>query len=330
MVKLSVGRRAHSACFRSGCFLSGCFRSGCFRSGCFLLGCALSGCAETPPSVDVIAHAIELEAWQADRYEALMETDGWLTLVALHWLDEGTTTFGSAPGSGLVYEGGETPARVGTFHLKGGLVAWESAEGVRVTTVGGQEEVSFATMNSDDATPLVLEAWPLQWLVIRRGDRLAVRLKDAERVVRAEFEGIQHFPVLADWKLPARFEGYDPPDTLLLSDNLGSVNRIASPGRVVFELDGEAHTLDLWTNSDDPDSYFVAFGDETNGTSSYEGGRILWVDAPDDDGRTWVDFNKSYNPPCAFTEFAICSLPPEQNRIPTAITAGELVYGDSH
>jgi uncharacterized protein (DUF1684 family) len=294
------------------------------------LSCALLGCKETPPSVDVIAHAIELEAWQADRYEALMETDGWLTLVALHWLDPGATTFGSALGNGLVYEGPETPALIGTFHLDRGLVAWESAKGVRVTTVGGEQDVSYATMNAEDAAPIVLEAWPLQWLVIRRGERLAVRLKDAESMVRTEFDGIQYFPVLADWKLPAQFEAHEPPDTLLVPDILGSVNRTPSPGRVTFEIEGETHTLDLWRDSEDPDNFFTAFGDETNGTSSYEGGRFLWVDAPDDDGRTWVDFNKSYNPPCVFTEFATCSLPPHQNRIPAAITAGELVYGDGH
>ncbi len=286
---------------------------------------ALTGC-ETAPVVNPVEHAAEVEEWQAARRATLMQTDGWLTLVALHWLDDSETTLGSDPASDLVYTGSDTPARVGTFHLENGLVAWESAEGVRVTTAGGGEPVSYAVMNPADADPLVLEAWPLQWLVVKRGDRFAIRLKDAQSVTRTEFDGIKHFPVMADWKVPARFELRETPDTILVPNVLGTVNKTPSPARVVFEVDGEARSLDLWKDSDDPENFFTAFGDETNGTSSYGGGRFIWIDAPDEEGRTWIDFNKAYNPPCVFTEFATCPLPPEQNRISTAITAGELVY----
>lgn len=291
----------------------------------FFAAVVLAGC-EAAPAVDPVEHAADVEDWKATRHASLMETDGWLTLVALHWLDEGATTLGSDPSSGLVYAESGTPPHVGTFHLEGGLVAWETAPGVRVTTLGGGEEISYAVMNPEDEDPLVLEAWPLQWFVIRRDDRLAIRMKDAESKVRTEFPGIEHFPVMPDWKIPARFEMREPPDTILVPNIIGTIGRTPSPARVTFEIDGQEHVLDLWKDSDDTVNFFTAFGDETNGTSSYGGGRFVWIDAPDENGRSWVDFNQSYNPPCVFTEFATCPLPPRQNRLPVAITAGELVY----
>jgi hypothetical protein len=270
-------------------------------------------------------HEAAVEAWRTHRYETLGQPAGWLSLVGLFWLEDSTTTFGAAPDNDFAYASpaGGFPARAGTFRLRGDSVFFAAVPDAGVTRDG--EPVGSMLLAPASSTVL-LETGSVRWTLIRRSGRFAVRVWDAESPVRTTFTGIDAWPVDAHWRLPARFVSRDPPDTIAIPNVLGDVNNTPSPASVTFELDGKRHTLALWKDSDDPVNFFTAFGDRTNGSGSYGGGRYVWIDAPDASGRTIVDFNRAYNPPCVFTEFATCPLPPRQNRLDATIEAGEKTW----
>jgi uncharacterized protein (DUF1684 family) len=291
------------------------------------VACILSACDPTPPlpQIDPTEHAAAVETWHAGRIETLTRPDGWLALVALHWLDEGTTTFGADPASDLALTGTGLPAHIGTFTREGRAVRFDAEPGVRVTAA--DSPISSIILRTDStAADITLHHATLQWLVIARDGRLAVRVRDAASPVRTGFNGIDMFPVDVAWHVPARFIHRDPPDTIQVPSILGSINATPSPGIVEFEHRGRTYRLALWKDSDDLANFFTAFADSTNGATTYGGGRFLWVNAPDAEGRTFVDFNRSYNPPCVFTDYATCPLPPRQNRLPFPIEAGEKTW----
>ena len=166
--------------------------------------------------------------------------------------------------------------------------------------------------------------------MIERQDLVGIRLKDTANAAIAQFQGIDTFPVDVAWSIPARFDRYDPPKDIEVPNILGYVSRQPSPGAVVFRVDEVRYRLDV-TGDPGASSFFVTFGDATNGRETYGGGRFLAVVAPDERGRTHIDFNLAYNPPCVFTAFATCPLPPPQNRLPIRIEAGEKMYsGAAH
>ncbi len=272
--------------------------------------------------------ARQADEWADTRISQLTTPDGWLSLVGLHWLAEGENTLGRAPDNDFVYDAPHAPDHIGTFTLTrdGGTasVRFDAAEGVDVISEDS-EPVTFAVMTpSAEEGPVLLEVGSIQWHIIRRGERLAIRLKDSQSPVRVEFAGIERFPVEDEWWIPARFEWHEPPDTIEVPNILGTIGQTPSPGSVVFELDGDTHRIAMWKDSADPENFFTAFADGTNGGGTYGGGRFIWVDAPDEDGRTFIDFNRAYNPPCVFTDFATCPLPPAQNRLAFAVPAGEM------
>ena len=309
------------------------------RGAGLILAIIVAGCGPAatttsePPTISEDEHLRVVEAWQANRIAELKEPDGWLSLVALMWLDEGDSTFGSDATSDLVYGGGDTPPRLGTFVVNGETVRFEAAPGVRVGVVDGEETVSSTVVRQPpgdgggEAPAVPVLTWgPLRWHVIRRLEQFAVRLKDATSPALLAFEGIDSFPVDRAWRFGARFEAYDPPLTIRIPNILGNVNETKSPGAVVFEADGQTHRIDVWFDSEAEDGFFTVFGDATNRETTYGGGRFLWIDEPDETGRTVIDFNLAYNPPCVFTDYATCPLPPEQNRLPIRVEAGERMY----
>jgi len=294
------------------------------------LGAALaSACtAAPPPAPSEEDHFRAVEEWNAGRVAKLREPDGWLSLVGLYWLRPGVNAFGGDPANALVYRAASVPSKVGEFVLADDTVRFHAAPGVTVKRDG--KPVEAALLSYAGESPTVLRSGSLDWLIIRRGDRLAVRARDTLSAVRMQFAGIERFPVSIAWRFPARFVTHDPPDTIEVPNVLGSINRTASPGTVTFRYDGRKYSLRMWKDSDDPVNFFTAFADRTNGGETYGGGRFLWVDAPDADGWTVVDFNRAYNPPCVFTEYATCPLPPRENRLPFAIDAGEKMYTGGH
>ena len=302
------------------------------RAACSVLGLTLAVSASCARGTDAdlvyepIAHHEDVESWRGWRHDQLARPDGWLSLVGLYWLKEGDNDFGSAADNALVYDRDDVPQQLGTFRVETSRVTFLAAEGIEVTVGNGKARELIAHGGSKDAQAPVIEWGSLRWQVITRNERLAVRLKDSESPVLTNFDAMENFDLSSRWWRAGHFDAYDPPRTIKVPNVLGTLDDEESPGAAVFEVDGETYRLDLWRDSDDPVNFFTAFGDATNVESTYGAGRFLWIDAPDESGQMVVDFNKAYNPPCAFTPFVTCPLPPQQNRLALRIEAGEKTF----
>ena len=282
-------------------------------------------CAGGARPQDAAAHAAEVEQWKAKRFAGLKSEDGWLTLTGLHWLKEGENRFGSDPANDIVLPAGKAPAEAGSLFLSGGAARLEARPGVGLTHEG--QAVSSLELRSDaDGKPTLLKLGTLSLQVIRRGERLALRVKDSQHPARLNFEGLEYFPFAERWRVEARFEKSDPPKPVPIANVIGTQEDQPSPGAVVFEVDGRTHRLDVLTEQGE-EQFFIIFADQTSGKETYGAGRYLYAGPPDADGRIVVDFNKAYSPPCAFTAFATCPLPPPQNRLPLRVEASEKYAG---
>jgi uncharacterized protein len=265
----------------------------------------------------------EIQAWRAQRLAKLTSEDGWLSVVGLFWLDEGSNAVGSGPDSRIVLPRGKAPERLGTLVLAAERLSFRVQPGVRVVVDGKAAEA--AALRSDaEGEPTILSTGPIRLYVIERNGRYAVRVKDSASEARRDFHGLSYFAIDPTWRIEARFEPYDPPRSIAVPNVLGHVDAEKSPGALVFEYRGKSYRLDPVLEKGEAD-YFVMFGDRTNGTETYGAGRFLYV-SPPVDGKTVIDFNKAYNPPCAFTAYATCPLPPPQNRLPIRVEAGEKEY----
>ena len=230
---------------------------------------------------------------------------------------------GSAHDNTVVLPSHDVPPRVGTIRLAGAKVAFDPAPGTDVRVAG--QPVHAGEIHTDAAgEPTLLTIGSVHFYVIERDHRFAVRVKDTRSDARRDFHGITYFPTDPAWRIEARFEPYDPPRSIPIPNVLGHVDPESSPGAIVFTRDGKTLRLDAVLERGETD-YFVIFGDRTNGSDTYGAGRFLYV-APPVDGKTVIDFNKAYNPPCVFTPYATCPLPPPQNKLPIRVEAGEKQY----
>ena len=274
---------------------------------------------QKPAAEDIVAST---RAWQEERLKGLESEDGWLTLVGLFWLKEGEQTAGSAPESDLDFPPG-TPAKLGTFTRKGNTASLQPAPGVAFTRDG--KPFTGGEVKSDaQGAPDVLKLGSLSLQVILRGDKLGVRVKDTEAPARRQFHGIPTYPASAAWRIDARFEPSETPRTISVPNVLGTEEEMKVPGTLVFTANGKEHRL---TPVEGGQQLFIIFADETNRDATYGAGRFLYADMPKD-GRVVLDFNRAYNPPCAFTRFATCPLPPRGNRLALRVEAGEQRYAD--
>jgi hypothetical protein len=262
-----------------------------------------------------------IEQWRTGRVAALTADSGFLTLVGLYWLEPGRQSFGRARSNALVLDHPAMPRRLGNFQLDGDQVSFFAARGATVLESG--RPVTATIMKADSTgAPTVLRHGPIEFLVIERAGQFGVRVRDLDNPRRRDFPGIEYFDVDEQWRIEARFEPYQPVRQISILNILGMESDMASPGAIVFEKDGREWRLDAIDESPGASTLFVMFADGTSGLESYGAGRFLDVPRPVD-GRVVIDFNRAYNPPCAFNEFATCPLPPEQNRLPLRITAGE-------
>lgn len=274
--------------------------------------------------IDLVAYQQEVDDWHANREESLKSENGWLNLAGLYWLNEGFNTFGSAPTNDVVFPEGKMEANAGTFVVQNGKVTIEVAKGVeiRMDSLPITKEVIHYP---DSSFQPVLSYGSLRWLIIDRSGKLGVRLRDVESEAVANFQGVDRYPVDIDWRLEATFEKYDPIRQIDITNILGQTYQQPCPGALVFTIDGNEYRLDVIDEGGD--DYFVIFGDKTNEHETYPSGRYMYVNQPDAEGKVIVDFNKAYNPPCAFSDYATCPLPPRQNLLDVAIRAGEKNYG---
>ena len=229
-----------------------------------------------PPSA---AYRADIEAWRARRVAKLRAEDGWLSVVGLFWLEEGENTIGSAPGSRVRLPAPASPARLGSIDLVDGRAALRPAAGSDLTADGEPVAGPLVLSTDADDQTTMLRRGSLLFYLIRRGDKIGVRVKDSQSEARRNFRGLDYFPIDPGWRIEARFEPYDPPRSISVPNVLGQDNDEKSPGAIVFEHGGKTYRLDPVLEPGETD-YFVIFGDRTNGKTTYGAGRFLYVAPP--------------------------------------------------
>lgn len=234
-----------------------------------------------------------IEKWRQERLARLKAPDGWLSLSGLVWLHEGAN-------------------RIQLDHSRAVTVEFEK----------GRAGLDGKELKADKD---VAKIGDIEIQVVQRGARYGVRLRDPNNAARREFSGLRYFPVDERYRVQAKFVPYDPPKGVPITNVLGITEPEKCPGYAEFRLHGARYRLEPVIEDDEPDQLFFIFRDLTSDRESYGSGRFLYADLPKD-GRVTLDFNKAYNPPCAFTAFATCPLPPRQNRLPVRIEAGEKRY----
>jgi uncharacterized protein (DUF1684 family) len=271
------------------------------------------------------SYVADIQEWREDRETRLKADGGWLTVAGLFWLEEGESRFGTDPSCEMRLPEGSAPGIAGVFIHRNGSTTVRIEPGVQATVDG--EPITTIEMRSDEnGPPSVLNVGGLYMYVIRRGDRDGIRLKDMNSKFRKEFTGLRWYTVGPAYRIEARFVPYDPPKEIPIPTVLGTIEPMISPGYVVFSLGGDEVRLDPVLEYPESDQLFLIFSDPTNGKETYPAGRFLKSPLPED-GMVVLDFNRAYNPPCAFTPYATCPLPPKQNRLSIPIEAGELDYG---
>ena len=286
-------------------------------------------CSEAPIEVDP-AYAAELEAERNERLSRLKAENGWLSLTGLYWLEPGENRFGSAEDSAVVVPDPSVPDIAGLLVVgpNGDVIAF-GEEGAGVEING--EPLTEATLKTDaDGRPDVITAGRVQFYIINRSGRLGARVKDPEAPTRRDFEGIAYFPTDPLYTVNATFEPYDEAREVAIPTVLGTDTMMLAFGVLHFSIGGQDLTLEPYAGSAEDETLFLIFRDQTSGETSYGAGRFLSADAPGEDGMTVLDFNRSVNPPCAFTPYATCPLPPPQNILETPIEAGEMYTGPAH
>jgi len=283
-------------------------------------GLSLALAASTP----VQSHQEQVEAWRKGRVERLTSPTGWLTLVGLHWIKPGINRIGN--GDGVDINLGRGPAELGTLRWEGERLYFR-ANG-EVVTVDDQPVLGIDLVADSKGTPTVVKFGTAQFYVVERGGRLGLRVKDSTSPVRTEFAGIDYFAIGEQWRFEAKWEAHEPPRTMEIVTVLGDQEQIPNPGRAVFEVDGKQYALEALVEEGEERLFFIVF-DATSGKQTYGSGRFFYADQPVA-GKITIDFNQAYNPPCAFTEFSTCQLPPPENRLRLAIEAGEKKYAGPH
>lgn len=282
-----------------------------------LFSSALALSAQAPD-----AYTQSVDAWHAAREARLAAEDGWLTLIGRDWLNQGENTLGSAPGSTVLLPEWAAPAKAGLFLLEGTTVRFRPLPGCGLLLNG--KPATEAVLKSDaDGTPDVFTAGRVKFYLIRRGTRLGVRIKDPENPARKAFRGVPRYPVDAAWRVEAEFLPYATPQTRAIPTVLGTTETMTAPGLLKFKVGGREVTLEPMLEDPEHPELFIIFKDATSAHGTYPAGRFLYADMPKG-GKVILDFNRAINPPCAFTLFATCPLPPRQNQLDLPVRAGEL------
>ena len=262
------------------------------------------------------------QAWRAERLAQLTKPDGWASLVGMHWLDPGSHRVGSDTDNGIRLEMG--PAHLGVFTVRNGATRFVADTAVTIDGTAARSSALRSDADAQGPSVIAFDEGKGLATVIARGGRLALRVKHADADSRLRFTGLQYWDGGRDWQVPARFIAHPAGKTLPIANIIGTTDEIPNPGAVEFERGGTTYRLEALDEGGD--TLFLVFADRTSGHGSYGAGRFLDAPRPDPQGRLVIDFNQAYNPPCAFTPFATCPLPPPENRLDLAIEAGERDY----
>lgn len=294
----------------------------------------LAGCGEQAPQaakraetpVSDVAFLADDAVWREQRKQGLVQPDGWTSLVGLHWLELKAHYLGSGSGTGNGMRLAFGPPKMGMVEQQDGHVYFTPENGVALTLDGKPLKARVELATDQDETPGVVgfDEGKGTLLVIKRGERFGLRIKHADAPTRLQFAGLEYWPPQLDWRITGKFVAHPPGKTLAIADIIGTATDAPNPGAVEFVRDGKTHRIEAMGEADG--GLFLVFADRTSGHGSYPAGRFMDTAAPDTQGDVLLDFNRAYNPPCAFTPFATCPLPPPENRLDLAITAGEKTY----
>jgi uncharacterized protein (DUF1684 family) len=282
----------------------------------------MSGKVEEAPPAKPQSYDAEITKWRTERVERLKAPNGWLSLIGLHWLKEGKNTIGTDKKNDIVLAAG--PDFLGTVMLAKGKTSIELNPKVP-TAIDGKPAKKSVLLDDASPKPTVVSFGTASFYVIDRNGKKGLRVKDTNAKTRTGFTGIENYPIDPKWRVEAKFTPFNPPHTLEIPNVIGQVDKMPVPGKVEFERDGKKYTLLPVLEEPDAKELWFIFADKTSAKETYGGGRFLYSEMPKD-GKVIVDFNKAYNPPCAFTPHATCPLAPPENRLGVAVTAGEKKY----
>jgi uncharacterized protein (DUF1684 family) len=283
----------------------------------------LIGCNKTNEPDPV--YASEISNWHNKRIANLKKETGWLNLVGLYWLKQGTNTIGSDPSNDIIFPSGAS-LKIGTITLKDSVTKLNVNENINVAI--NNNSVKDALLQNDlSGNPTIMTCGSYRWFIIKRGVKYGIRLRDLNSPDVKNFPGIETYPVDKSWKIEASYVKFPEPHKIMVPTIIGTVEENIANGSLSFTKDGKSYSL---VPIIEEDSYFLIFADETNGEETYGAGRFLYTSLPDSNGKVILDFNKSYNPPCAFTKYATCPLPPKENYLHLKVTAGEKKYAHGH
>lgn len=272
----------------------------------------------------------ELDAWRAQREHELSAPDGWLTLVGLEWLKPGVNSFGAADDNQIKIRA-QAPPHIGLLTVSGTTVQLLAPSGgfpagLQMDGKPPREGV----LSADDAQPSTLTWHGLTLVVLPRGGRYALRVKDADSPTRTEFRGLHWYAPDPTYRVTARWIPYKPPQIEKIATIIGTTLNMTAPGAAEFLLKGKIYLLEPVIEGGEKDKLFFILRDTTSQTTTYQAARFLHTGLPSNGltqpGTLTLDFNELYNPPCAYTPYATCPLPPEKNRLAVAIEAGEQRY----
>lgn len=283
----------------------------------------VASCNSNKPNADE-KYLTEINQWHKHRIERLKSNTGWLNLKGLFWLEQGENALGSDQRNNIVFPE-KAPAQIGTITLKDSIITFKSNNDTEVKI--NNEVVKKSELKTDmSGNPTILANGSLRWFIIKRGDKYGIRLRDFDSELVKNFEGIERFPVDTTWRVKAEFIKYKEPKVLSIPNIIGQTNEDTTDGYLQFTVEDKNYKLDPLKSGD---GYFLIFADGTSGKETYGAGRFLYVEGSDNN-EVIIDFNKAYNPPCAFTKFATCPLPPKDNYLKLEITAGEKKFGNGH
>ncbi len=268
----------------------------------------------------------QIETWRAQRVERLKAPNGWLSLIGLHWLKDGRNSVGSAKDNDVVLAKG--PAHLGAVTVKDGKATIE-LDAKAGATIDGKKAKSAELLDDSHEKPTTIAFGTASFYLVDRSGKKGLRVKDSAAETRTHFLGIDNYPIDASWRVEAKWEPFTPAHSLDIPTVLGTVDKMPVPGKAVFTRDGKTYELLPVLEEPDAKEVWFIFADRSSGKETYGSGRFLYADMPKD-GRIVIDFNKAYNPPCAFTPYATCPLAPPENRLDLSVTAGEKKYRGGH
>ncbi len=266
----------------------------------------------------------EIAKWRVDHETELKSENSWLTVAGLTWLKDGANTIGAGSSYDISLTENFKQGKFGEISFQNGKAILTVENGIEALNDG--VKISTVELVSDEkGKPTTIQTGSQTFYLIKREDRFGIRLKDKNSRSRTNFTGLHWFPVDEKLKVSARFEAFAEPKEVLIPNVLGGNFKMKSPGILKFKLKGKEYALEPVTEEGD-DKFFIIFRDATSKTETYGAGRFLYAEKPVN-GKVVLDFNRAENPPCAFTSFATCPLPPPQNRLDVEIKAGEKRYG---